>query len=74
MAEPVAVSLYDAKTNLSRLVDEAAAGSRFTITKNGRPLAMLVPLQDLAPARRLGGWGGVVDLPEDFDAPMDPPR
>ena len=43
------VSLYEAKTHLSRLVDEAAAGEEIIITKNGKPLAMLRPLAD-APA------------------------
>jgi prevent-host-death family protein len=64
------VSLYDAKTHLSRLVDEAAAGARFVVTKNGRPLAQIAPLEAPAPARVLGTWDGVSALPEDFDAPL----
>jgi prevent-host-death family protein len=37
------VGAYEAKTHLSRLLDEVAQGARITITKHGRPVAMLVP-------------------------------
>ncbi|HSG40760.1 MAG TPA: type II toxin-antitoxin system prevent-host-death family antitoxin [Thermoanaerobaculia bacterium] len=39
-----AVGAYEAKTHLSRLIDEVAHGERFAITKNGVPVAMLVPV------------------------------
>ena len=65
------VNLYDAKTHLSQLVDEAARGEEIVIAKNGRPAARLVPLA-AAPKRYLRGtWAGKIDLPEDFDAPDD---
>jgi prevent-host-death family protein len=38
------VSLYEAKTNLSRLVDEAATGETIVIAKAGRPMARLGPM------------------------------
>lgn len=38
------VNLYDAKTNLSRLVDEAADGETIIIAKGGRPMAKLGPV------------------------------
>jgi len=40
------VSLYEAKTQLSRLVDRAAEGEEIIIAKSGRPRARLVPLED----------------------------
>jgi prevent-host-death family protein len=53
------VSLYEAKTHLSKLVDEAAAGKEIVIAKNGKPMARLLPLGETgakkAP-RRLGQW------------------
>ena len=53
------VSLYEAKTHLSKLVDEAAAGEEIVIAKNGKPMAKLLPL-DAAQARKeprkLGQW------------------
>jgi prevent-host-death family protein len=41
-----AVGAYEAKTHLSRLIDEVSHGERFAITKNGVPVAMLVPVPD----------------------------
>ena len=38
------VNLYDAKTNLSRLVDEAADGETIIIAKGGKPMARLGPV------------------------------
>jgi prevent-host-death family protein len=53
------LNLYEAKTQLSALVDEAAAGEEVIIAKNGRPRARLVPLQPAAPQprREFGYWG-----------------
>jgi prevent-host-death family protein len=52
------VSLYEAKTQLSKLVDEAAAGEEIVITKNGKPLARLVSFDSRAKQepRKLGLW------------------
>lgn len=52
------VNIYEAKTQLSSLVDEAAAGAEIVIAKNGKPLARLLPLKTpskLEP-RKLGQW------------------
>lgn len=63
-------NLYEAKTNLSRLVDRAAAGEEIIIAKNGVPRARLVSLAEAGPPRRPGGWEGQVTISEDFDAPL----
>ena len=66
MAKPV--NLYDAKTNLSELVDRAAAGEEVIIAKAGRPVARLVPLKV---RERVPGRGkGRVRIADDFDAPL----
>jgi len=44
------VGAYEAKTHLPRLLDEVEKGERITITKHGRPVAVLVP-PDSAPER-----------------------
>ena len=64
------VSLYDAKTRLSALVERAANGDEIVITKSGRPRARLVPLED-SRARRVSGRGkGAWRVSADFDAPL----
>jgi prevent-host-death family protein len=69
---PVAINLYEAKTNLSQLVDRAAAGEEIVIAKNGVPFARLMPLAPVATPRRPGGWEGQVQIADDFDAPLPP--
>jgi len=64
------VSLYDAKTRLSALVDRAAAGEEIVIMKAGKPRVRLVPIPSrgvaLVPANALG----VTGLGDDFDEPL----
>lgn len=67
---PVVTNLYDAKTNLSQLVDRAAAGEEIVIAKNGVPQARLVPLPRQAMPRQPGGWEGQMTIADDFDAPL----
>lgn len=64
------VNLYEAKTNLSRLVDRAAAGEEIVIAKGGRPMARLVPMSRRTEPRRLGLLKGRVRVSDDFDAPL----
>ncbi len=65
------VNVHAAKTNFSRLVDQAAAGEEIIIAKAGQPVAKLVPLN--APPRekrRLGLLAGRAVIPPGFDAPL----
>ena len=65
------VNLYEAKTQLSRLVERAAAGEEIIIAKAGRPLARLVPLAAPRTAPRpLGLLAGQGWVGPDFDAPL----
>ncbi len=64
------VSVYDAKTNLSRLLDRAAGGEEIVITRNGRPVAKLVPAVPARKPRKLGSLKGRLRVPRDFDAPL----
>lgn len=53
------VGLYEAKTHLSKLVDEAAAGEEIVIAKNGKAKAKLSPIDQPPPKReprKLGQW------------------
>ncbi len=67
---PQSVNLYDAKTNLSQLVERAAAGEEIIIAKAGRPLARLVPLKAPAEPRHPGALKGKIVIGPDFDAPL----
>lgn len=64
------VSLYQAKTHLSRLVDRAAEGAEIVIAKSGRPRARLVPLEDTRPRRVPGRGKGKWRVGKAFDAPL----
>ncbi len=64
------VSLYDAKTHLSSLVDRAAAGEEFVITKSGHPMARLVPLEAVRALRKPGQGKGQWRVSRDFDSPL----
>ncbi|WP_236529517.1 type II toxin-antitoxin system Phd/YefM family antitoxin [Pseudomonas syringae] len=63
------VPLGEAKTNLSKLVDEAAAGKIITISKHGRAIAQLVPIAK--PKRpRIGAMKDMFVTPDNFDDPL----
>jgi prevent-host-death family protein len=64
------VNLYEAKTNLSRLVERAAKGEEIIIAKAGRPLARLVPLAAHRGPRPLGMYRGEIQIGDDFDDPL----
>jgi prevent-host-death family protein len=66
------VNLYEAKTQLSRLVDEAAAGAEIVIAKAGKAKARLVPLERTRRVRRPGGWEGRLWIADDFDDELPP--
>jgi prevent-host-death family protein len=65
------LNLYAAKTQLSALVDEAAAGAEIIIAKAGKPMAKLVPYQQ--PAQRTPGRAASkIWIGPDFDDPLPP--
>src|SRR5439155_1353592 len=55
---PVEVGVYAAKTHLSPLLDRAARGDEVVITRNGKPIARLVPVERRRPPRKLGALRG----------------
>ena len=66
------VNIYEAKTHLSKLVDEAAAGREVVIAKAGVPRARLVPVEPPRRRRTPGGARGRIRIAADFDAPLPP--
>ena len=63
------INIHEAKTQLSKLVEEAHSGEPFVIAKAGRPMVKVTALS--APTgtqiRRLGFLSGQIQVPDDFD-------
>ncbi|HEX5098147.1 MAG TPA: type II toxin-antitoxin system Phd/YefM family antitoxin [Polyangiaceae bacterium] len=64
------INIYAAKTQLSQLVRRVADGEEVVITRNGQPVARLVPVAQRAVTRKLGTLAGTIRIGEDFDAPL----
>jgi prevent-host-death family protein len=64
------VNIHEAKTNLSRLVEEAAKGNSFIIAKAGKPMVKVLPLsaEERKGAEKLGFMVGEISMPDDFDS------
>ena len=62
-------NVHEAKTHLSRLIQMAADGEPFIISRAGKPMVKVVPLNEAAPARarQLGFMAGQMSVPDDFD-------
>jgi prevent-host-death family protein len=63
------VGVHEAKTHLSRLLEDVAAGEEVVITRRGEEVASLVPVRGSS-VRQLGIDRGKLAVPEDFDAPL----
>ncbi len=63
------VNVHEAKTHLSKLLDEVAAGEEIILAKAGKPVARIVPISARRPVR-LGGLKGKLKVSDDFDTPL----
>lgn len=63
------VNIHDAKTRLSKLIDQAAKGEPFIIAKAGRPVVKVMAIEapESSEAKRLGFLAGEIEVPDDFD-------
>lgn len=62
------VNIHDAKTHLSRLVEDAAKGEAFVIAKAGKPMVKVVPLEEAPKKKRHAGFlKGYAQIPDDFN-------
>ena len=66
------VNLSEARTHLSRLLEDVAAGGEVVIAKAGKPVARLVPVEAVARPKKLGLLRGRIKVPADFNAPLPP--
>lgn len=66
--QPKVVNIHEAKTHLSRLIEEAVNGKPFVIAKAGKPMVKVVALVDGEVASPLFGFmKGRIVMPDDFD-------
>ncbi|HTR57341.1 MAG TPA: type II toxin-antitoxin system Phd/YefM family antitoxin [Casimicrobiaceae bacterium] len=63
-------NIHEAKTHLSRLIEEVSGGAEIVIAKAGKPVAKLVPIDPIRPVRKPGFLKGKIRIPADFDAPL----
>lgn len=63
------VNLFEAKTHLSKLIDQIASGKEkeFVISRNGKPVARVLPIAKVEISRRIGIAKGEFTIPEDID-------
>jgi prevent-host-death family protein len=64
------VNIHQAKTNLSRLVEEVTDGAEIVIAKAGKPVAKLVAIGSGGRVRKPGFLKGKIRIAADFDAPL----
>jgi prevent-host-death family protein len=64
-----AINIHEAKTHLSRLVEQAANGEPFVIAKAGKPLVQVMALKTslATQVQRFGFLAGEISVPDDFD-------
>ena len=66
------VNIHEAKTQLSKVIQEALDGAEIIIARDNTPLVRLDVLPEARPDRRIGGARGLLlSMAPDFDAPLD---
>jgi len=64
------VNIHEAKTHLSRLLEEVSNGREIVIAKSGKPMAKLTGIKPAKPIRKPGFLKGKIKIANDFDAPL----
>ncbi len=64
------VNIHEAKTHFSKLINQALSGDEVIIARDGKPLIRLVPYAEKAQVRRGGQFKGLIEIADDFDAPL----
>jgi prevent-host-death family protein len=71
-AKTTQVNIFEAKTHLSKLIEQVEKGGEVIIARAGKPVARLTPLEPEKPKIRFGGLKGKIWIADDFDAPLPP--
>ena len=64
------VNIHEAKTHLSRLVEDVEGGEEVVLARAGKPVARLSPIRARGRRRKLGLLDGKFEIPDDFNAPL----
>lgn len=64
------VNIHDAKTNFSKLINQALKGDDIIIARDGKPLVRLVVYSEMINERHGGQLRGLMEVNDDFDAPL----
>ncbi len=66
------VTIHQAKTHFSQLIQRALAGEEIIVAKGKEPVAKIIPIPEAQKERRLGGAKGIVKhISDDFDEPLE---
>jgi len=65
------INIHEAKTHLSRIIEEVAAGAEVIIAKAGEPMARLSPIVVTPRRKKLGMLKGKIKVADDFNAPIE---
>jgi prevent-host-death family protein len=66
----VQVNIYEAKSKLSKLINQVIAGEEVIVAKSGKPVAKIVPFEKPTQNRKPGSAKGKLIISDDFDAPL----
>jgi prevent-host-death family protein len=66
------INIHEAKTHLSRLVEQAALGKVIVIAKAGKPMARLMPMEVSPRPKKFDLLKSRIKVPDDFNAPLEP--
>ena len=64
-------NIFEAKTNLSKLIEQVLAGKEVIIAKAGKPVVRLVSYKEKKKPRKPGAWKGKVWISDDFNDESD---
>jgi len=64
------VTIHQAKTNLSRLIEKASKGEDVIIARGSKPVARLVPIGEIKGKRQPGSWKGKLRVGPEFSEPL----
>ncbi|MFF5291341.1 type II toxin-antitoxin system Phd/YefM family antitoxin [Paractinoplanes globisporus] len=62
-------NIHDAKTNLSRIIDRVEHGEEIIISRSGKPVAKVIPLNSRVDRAGRGSLAGQLTMADDWDSP-----